>query len=44
MWKATQPQEYFTDDWHDPQAMYEKAEREVSDEEFKRVLHRRLGP
>ena len=34
MWKATQPQEYFTDDWHDPQAMYEKAEREVSDEEF----------
>ena len=35
MWKATQPQEYFTDDWHDPRAMYEKAEREVSDEEFK---------
>jgi coenzyme F420-dependent glucose-6-phosphate dehydrogenase len=34
VWKATQPQEYFTDDWHDPQAMYEKAEREVSDEEF----------
>jgi coenzyme F420-dependent glucose-6-phosphate dehydrogenase len=35
VWKATQPQEYFTDDWHDPKAMYEKAEREVSDEEFK---------
>jgi coenzyme F420-dependent glucose-6-phosphate dehydrogenase len=34
VWKATQPQEYFTDDWHDPKAMYEKAEREVSDEEF----------
>jgi coenzyme F420-dependent glucose-6-phosphate dehydrogenase len=36
VWKATQPQEYFTDDWHDPRQMYEKAEREVSDEEFRR--------
>jgi coenzyme F420-dependent glucose-6-phosphate dehydrogenase len=36
VWKATQPQEYFTDDWHDPAEMYERAEREVSDEEFKR--------
>ncbi len=35
VWKATQPEEYFTDDWHDPEAMYEKAERDVSDEEFK---------
>jgi coenzyme F420-dependent glucose-6-phosphate dehydrogenase len=35
VWKATQPEEYFTDDWHDPQAMYEKAEAEVSDDEFK---------
>jgi coenzyme F420-dependent glucose-6-phosphate dehydrogenase len=35
VWKATQPPEYFTDDWHDPRAMYEKAEREISDEEFK---------
>jgi coenzyme F420-dependent glucose-6-phosphate dehydrogenase len=35
VWKATQPAEYFTDDWHDPRAMYEKAEREVSDDEFK---------
>jgi coenzyme F420-dependent glucose-6-phosphate dehydrogenase len=34
VWKATQPEEYFTDDWHDPGAMYEKAEREVSDDEF----------
>jgi coenzyme F420-dependent glucose-6-phosphate dehydrogenase len=34
VWKATQPQEYFTDDWHDPTAMFEKADREVSDEEF----------
>ncbi len=35
VWKATQPEEYFTGDWHDPAAMYEKAERDVSDEEFK---------
>jgi coenzyme F420-dependent glucose-6-phosphate dehydrogenase len=34
VWKATQPQEYFTDNWHDPTAMFEKADRELSDEEF----------
>jgi coenzyme F420-dependent glucose-6-phosphate dehydrogenase len=35
VWKATQPPEFFTDDWHDPKTMYEHAEAEVSDEEFK---------
>ena len=35
VWKATQPPEYFTDDWHDPRTMYERAEREVSDDEFR---------
>jgi coenzyme F420-dependent glucose-6-phosphate dehydrogenase len=35
VWKATQPAEYFTDDWHEPREMYEKAERDVSDEDFK---------
>jgi coenzyme F420-dependent glucose-6-phosphate dehydrogenase len=34
VWKATQPPEYFTEDWHDPKEMYEHAEAEVSDEEF----------
>ena len=34
VWKATMPEEYFTDDWHDPSAMHEKAEREHSDEDF----------
>jgi coenzyme F420-dependent glucose-6-phosphate dehydrogenase len=34
VWKATQPEEYFTDDWHDPRVMFEKAEREVPDDEF----------
>jgi coenzyme F420-dependent glucose-6-phosphate dehydrogenase len=35
VWKATQPPEYFTDDWHDPRAMYDKAEKEVSDDDFR---------
>jgi coenzyme F420-dependent glucose-6-phosphate dehydrogenase len=35
VWKATMPQEYFTDDWHDPRAMFEKADREYTDEEFR---------
>jgi coenzyme F420-dependent glucose-6-phosphate dehydrogenase len=35
VWKATQPGEYFTDDWHDPKAMYEHAEETTSDEQFK---------
>ncbi len=34
VWKATMPEEYFSDDWHDPKTMYEKAEREHSDEDF----------
>ena len=27
--------DYFTDDWHDPRAMYERAENEVSDDDFR---------
>ena len=34
MWKSTQIPDYFTNDWHDPRAMYERAEAEISDEEF----------
>ncbi len=34
VWKATMPKEFFTDDWHDPRAMQEKAASEFSDEEF----------
>jgi coenzyme F420-dependent glucose-6-phosphate dehydrogenase len=34
VWKSTQIPDYFTDDWHDPRAMYERAEAEISDEEF----------
>jgi coenzyme F420-dependent glucose-6-phosphate dehydrogenase len=35
VWKSTQVDDYFTDDWHDPETMYERGEREVSDEDFK---------
>jgi coenzyme F420-dependent glucose-6-phosphate dehydrogenase len=35
VWKATQPSEYFTDDWHEPKRMYENAASQVSDDEFR---------
>jgi coenzyme F420-dependent glucose-6-phosphate dehydrogenase len=35
VWKATQPSEYYIDDWHDPQAMQENAAEQISDDEFK---------
>lgn len=35
VWKATQLPEYFTDDWHDPVAMQEKAAAEITDEAFR---------
>lgn len=34
VWKSTQIPDYFTDDWHDPRAMYERAEREIADDDF----------
>jgi coenzyme F420-dependent glucose-6-phosphate dehydrogenase len=33
-WKSTMVNEYFTDDWHDPKAMFENAEASYSDEDF----------
>jgi coenzyme F420-dependent glucose-6-phosphate dehydrogenase len=35
VWKGAQPPEYYVDDWHDPQAMYEHAEATITDEEYK---------
>jgi coenzyme F420-dependent glucose-6-phosphate dehydrogenase len=34
-WKGAQPPEYYVDDWHDPQRMYEHAEQTISDDEFR---------
>jgi coenzyme F420-dependent glucose-6-phosphate dehydrogenase len=36
-WKGAQPDEYYRDDWHDPEAMYEHGEETVSDDEFKQA-------
>jgi len=38
VWKGAQPDEYFTDDWHDPKRMYEHAEEQVSDDELREAL------
>jgi coenzyme F420-dependent glucose-6-phosphate dehydrogenase len=38
VWKGSQPAEFYKDDWHDPKAMYEEGERQVSDEEFKEEM------
>jgi coenzyme F420-dependent glucose-6-phosphate dehydrogenase len=35
VWKSTEVPDYFTGDWHDPKAMYDRAEKEVSDDDFK---------
>jgi coenzyme F420-dependent glucose-6-phosphate dehydrogenase len=35
VWKGASPPEFYVEDWHDPRAMYEHAEKQVSDEEFK---------
>jgi coenzyme F420-dependent glucose-6-phosphate dehydrogenase len=36
-WKGAQPPEYYVDDWHDPQQMYEHAEATISDDEYKKM-------
>ncbi len=38
IWKGAQPDEFFTDDWHDPKAMYERGEEQVSDDELREAL------
>jgi coenzyme F420-dependent glucose-6-phosphate dehydrogenase len=34
VWKAAQPREYFSEDWHDPREMHAKAAAEISDDQF----------
>jgi coenzyme F420-dependent glucose-6-phosphate dehydrogenase len=38
VWKGSQPKEFYKDDWHDPAAMYERGEEQVSDEELREAL------
>jgi coenzyme F420-dependent glucose-6-phosphate dehydrogenase len=38
VWKGAQPKEFYTEDWHDPKAMYEHGERQVSDRELRESL------
>ena len=37
-WKGSQPSEFYTDDWHEPRAMYEHGERHISDDELMEAL------
>src|SRR5437763_3315174 len=38
VWKGAQPDEFYTDDWHDPKRMYERGEEQVSDDELREAL------
>ena len=38
VWKGAQPEEFFTGDWHDPKAMYQHGEKQVSDDELREAL------
>lgn len=38
VWKGTQPPKFYRDDWHDPKAMFEHAESQMTDEEYKQAF------
>ena len=38
VWKGAQPDEFYTDDWHDPKAMYERGEEKISDDDLKEAF------
>src|SRR5215217_1966944 len=38
VWKGSQPDEFYTDDWHDPKRMHEHASSHVSDKELADAL------
>jgi coenzyme F420-dependent glucose-6-phosphate dehydrogenase len=38
VWKGSQPKEFYKADWHDPKAMYEEGEKQVSDEDLRKAL------
>jgi coenzyme F420-dependent glucose-6-phosphate dehydrogenase len=38
VWKGAQPEEFFTDDWHDPKAMQEHSREQISDDDLKEAV------
>ena len=38
VWKGAQPKEFYKEDWHDPKAMYEHGEKQISDEELREAM------
>lgn len=38
VWKGAQPSEFYTDDWHDPAAMYAEGERQTSDDDLRQAF------
>jgi coenzyme F420-dependent glucose-6-phosphate dehydrogenase len=38
VWKGAQPEEFYTDDWHEPHRMYERGEEQVSDDDLREAL------
>ncbi len=38
VWKGAQPDEFYTDDWHDPKAMYERGEEQLSDDDLREAF------
>jgi coenzyme F420-dependent glucose-6-phosphate dehydrogenase len=38
VWKAAQPKEFYREDWHDPAAMLEHAEQQISDQELREAM------
>jgi len=38
VWKGAQPDEFFTDDWHDPAQMYERGEEKLSDDDLREAI------
>jgi coenzyme F420-dependent glucose-6-phosphate dehydrogenase len=38
VWKGAQPAEFYVEDWHDPRAMQEHAEQQVSDDDLREAL------
>jgi coenzyme F420-dependent glucose-6-phosphate dehydrogenase len=38
VWKGAQPDEFYVDDWHDPQAMYEHGAAQISDDDLREAF------